>query len=66
MMVVVNGKERSLDGITTVSELLAALGIEGGGIAVVRGGQGVPRQSYDTAPLEHGERLEIVRMVGGG
>ena len=66
MRLVVNGKERTLEGVPTVEELLDELRIDRRGTAVVRGGQVVPRDSYATTALEEGEHLEIVRMVGGG
>jgi len=62
----VNGEPRRLAGGASVSELLAALELEGRRVAVERNGEIVPRSRYAQTALADGDRLEIVVAVGGG
>ena len=62
----VNGKPRRLDGETTLLGFLEQAGINPQIIAVEHNGEIVKRDRYAETPLADGDRLEIVRMVGGG
>ena len=62
----VNGKARQLDGSTTLLAFLEANEINPQIIAVERNGEIVKRERYAETNLVDGDRLEIVRMVGGG
>jgi sulfur carrier protein len=62
----VNGEPRETPDGTTVGQLLAALGIDRRKIAVERNREIVPRTQHAATPLEDGDRVEIVSMVGGG
>ncbi len=62
----VNGKPRELDAPTTLLQFLDQGGINPQIIAVERNGMIVKRDRYAETPLEEGDALEIVRMVGGG
>ena len=62
----VNGKPRQLDGETTLLDFLEQAGINPQIIAVEHNGEIVKRDRYADTPLAAGDRLEIVRMVGGG
>ncbi len=65
MRVKLNGKERDLDGITTVEELVESLGIHR--MIVVEHNQEILRkEQYPQRRLQDGDVLEIVHMVGGG
>ncbi len=64
--IVVNGKPRQIDEATDVAGLLALLEVDTRGVAVARNAEIVPREAYATATLREGDRVEIVRMVGGG
>jgi thiazole synthase len=61
-----NGEERSLPRPMSVAALLAEFKLEAKKIAVERNLEIVPRSSYDTVTVDNGDRLEIVRFVGGG
>lgn len=62
----VNGTERALPAGSTVSALLAALGVEPTRVAVERNHDVVPRRDYDRTVLAAGDHLEVVGFVGGG
>ncbi len=62
----VNGKERQLPGETGLLEYLKSLDIDVRLVAVAYNGEVVPRQRYGEVRLRAGDKLEIVRMVGGG
>lgn len=66
MDITVNGEERRIDGPMTVASLLAALELEPRKIAVERNREIVPRSLYGDTALADGDRIEIVRFVGGG
>ena len=62
----VNGKSRQLDHPMTLLAFLEESGIDPRIIAVEHNGQIVKRERYAETRLGDGDRLEIVRMVGGG
>jgi sulfur carrier protein len=66
--VIVNGERRELAGTETVAELVAGLGRDGSGrgLAVAVNGEVVTRAEWSTRVLEDGDRVEILRAVGGG
>ena len=66
MQLIVNGETRSLEGVTDVAALVAALGLDGRKVAVERNLEIVPRSAYGKTPLADGDRIEIVAFVGGG
>ena len=61
-----NGKERSFNPGTTLPKLLEELGIDRRVVAVAVNGDVIRRVDYDGVVLSDGNRIEIVRMVGGG
>ena len=65
MKLTINGKPREIPGVTTVEELIAALGIHRM-IAVARNGEILRKQDFAIVELHDGDELEIVHMVGGG
>jgi thiamine biosynthesis protein ThiS len=64
--VIVNGEERSLAVETSLSEFLSAHGIDGRRIAVAHNGTVLYREDWPSVVLHEGDRLEIVRIIGGG
>jgi thiamine biosynthesis protein ThiS len=62
----VNGEEKSLEAVTDIAALVAALGLDGRKVAVERNLQIVPRSTYGSTPLADGDRIEIVHFIGGG
>ena len=66
MRLEVNGEARDLAEGTTVRELLVALSLGTELVAVERNEEIVPRAEHASAVLRDGDRVEIVRVVGGG
>ena len=66
MQLTVNGKSRQVDAPMTLLGLVEQLGIDPRIIAVEHNGDIVKRDRYAETPLADGDKLEIVRMVGGG
>ncbi|MGA2939812.1 MAG: sulfur carrier protein ThiS [Syntrophobacteraceae bacterium] len=66
MRISINGKSSEYSGLPTLSELLRSLGIDPKKVAVERNLRVVPRSLMDSEPVESGDSLEIVRLVGGG
>jgi thiamine biosynthesis protein ThiS len=64
--IVVNGEARDAAGGVTVTELLEALGIHGGRVAIERNLQILPRADWNATRVAAGDRYEIVQFVGGG
>lgn len=64
--IVVNGEERSAKSGETVIDLLRALGLENGRVAVERNLQILPRAQWADTKIAAGDRYEIVQFVGGG
>jgi len=60
-----NGEPRVVTAVT-LAELVGELGLEKRIIAVERNLEVVPRSCYADTPLEDGDRIEIVHMIGGG
>lgn len=64
--VLVNGKPVQLDSATPLTRYLEQLGVNPRAVAVEHNGEVVDRAGYANVVLRDGDRLEIVRMVGGG
>lgn len=66
MRIRVNGKEMDIEKEITLSDLLERLDIVPKGIAVEVNREIVPKSLYRERLIKEGDRIEIVRMVGGG
>lgn len=66
MEIVVNGEARALSGAVNVAELLTLLAVPAQRLAVEVNREIVPRSTYATHYIRHGDQVEIVRAVGGG
>ena len=62
----VNGETRNVPVGTTVSGLIAELGLADRRVAVERNREVVPRAQHASTQLAAGDRLEVVTFVGGG
>lgn len=65
MQVIINGAHTELQDVDSVAALLRHLGLEGR-LAVEINGVIVPRSGFDLQTLKEGDRIEIVRAIGGG
>jgi sulfur carrier protein len=66
MRVHVNGEARELAEASSVEVLLESLRLPRERVAVERNRVIVPRARFAETRLEEGDRVEIVRFVGGG
>ncbi len=69
MTVFINGQERQfpeLHEAATLGRLLAALELQSDRVAVELNGSIVGRAEWENAPVQSGDKLEIVHFVGGG
>ena len=61
----INGEDRSVCA-TTLTELVAEMGLEQRMIAIECNLEVVPKSQYGTTELSEGDRIELVHMIGGG
>jgi sulfur carrier protein len=66
MELIINGEEQEFTAISTVSTLLAQLGMKPDRVAVELNHSLIPRDRWTTTQLSDGDKLEIVHFVGGG
>jgi sulfur carrier protein len=64
--IIVNGEIREAASGATVTELLQALGIHGGRVAIERNLRILPRAAWGQTSVADGDHYEIVQFVGGG
>jgi sulfur carrier protein len=65
MRITVNGNATEVPDGTSVTALIAHLGLNGP-VAVERNRDVVPRAEHPTTTLAEGDQIEIVHFVGGG
>lgn len=66
LRLMVNGEAREIASAVSVQQYLEANNLVLPHMAVARNGEILHKQEYPEVLLEDGDRLEIVRMVGGG
>ena len=66
MRVTINGTEQTLDEGLTIAQLLVQLGKNPKFLAVERNYELVPRTKHAECPIDEGDTIEIVTLVGGG
>ncbi|MDR3672390.1 MAG: sulfur carrier protein ThiS [Holophaga sp.] len=66
MRLLINGQERETPALATVADLAEWLELPAFGSAVELNGQVVRKADYLASPLQDGDQLEVVRLVGGG
>jgi thiamine biosynthesis protein ThiS len=64
--IVVNGEQRAANAGAMVTDLLVALGLDSGRVAIERNLEILPRPAWAQTPVQHGDSYEIVQFVGGG
>jgi sulfur carrier protein len=62
----VNGKQVELETPTPLVLYIEALGVNPRTVAVEHNGEIIQRERFASVVLQEGDRVEIVRMVGGG
>lgn len=66
MIIRLNGEEKEISEGTTIEVLLGLFNIKRAGIAVDLNREIIPRRLHNETLLKEGDRVEVVRMVGGG
>ena len=66
ILIQVNGEHRETAPGTTVTGLLAHLGLNAGRVAVEYNLKILPRTKWEETQIAAGDRFEIVQLVGGG
>lgn len=66
MKLVLNGVAQEAPALATVAELAAWLQLPAFGSAVELNGEVIRRAEHPRTRLKEGDRLEVVRLVGGG
>ena len=66
MKITVNGQPRDVAAGTTVDGLLALLGVPRQFTAVAVNREITPKSAYAAVELSEGDRVEVVRPMGGG
>lgn len=62
----INGREREVVEGSTVAQIIEAYGLKPATVVVEWNGKVLAREDFDTATPGADDRLEIVRVVGGG
>jgi thiamine biosynthesis protein ThiS len=66
MTLTINGEAREFSSISTLSDLVAQLGMKADRVAIELNRELVPRDRWSATQLSDGDKLEIVHFVGGG
>ncbi len=66
VVIQVNGENREAPAGTTVTGLLAQLGMNNGRVAIEYNLEILPKAKWDDTQVVQGDRFEIVQFVGGG
>ena len=61
-----NGKARQVSAEKTVAEMVRDLKLTPAAVLVERNGKALLRQEWEKERVEHGDRLEFVKVVAGG
>lgn len=66
MKLIINGKVCDTQELATVADLAVWLELPDFGSAVELNGEVIRRSDHESVLLHEGDRLEVVRLVGGG
>ena len=66
MKVTVNGREKIFDDKMTLNELIDKLSLDVTGMIVERNLEVVSRSEYGKTTIADGDKIELIRLVGGG
>ncbi len=64
--ITINGEDRQLNGTPSIADMLIGLQLNPDKVAVERNLEIVPHSLFAETVLQSGDRLEIVRFIGGG
>ncbi len=66
MRLIINGQERRAPALSSVAELAAWLQLPAFGSAIELNGEVIRKAEHQATALKEDDRLEVVRLVGGG
>lgn len=66
MQIMLNGEARDVASGLTLADLVQTLADDPRGVAIERNLEIVPKSQHGAVLLEEGDKLEVVRFVGGG
>ena len=66
MQIFLNGEDHNLPDHNTVADLIEQLGLSGQRLAIELNGDIAPRSQHATLELKDGDKVEVVRAIGGG
>jgi thiamine biosynthesis protein ThiS len=66
MKLILNGDCRDISGVTTLPELVDALGLPASALLIEHNGLALLRNEWTGRPLAEGDRLEFLRITAGG
>ena len=66
MKAIINGKEKFFNKIISITELLKSYNVNMKIVIVEKNGEIIPREEFDTTEVNEGDKIEIVKLVGGG
>tara|TARA_B100001245_G_C22746067_1_gene361536 strand:+ start:559 stop:762 length:204 start_codon:yes stop_codon:yes gene_type:complete len=64
--VIVNGQDLEIHRSMTIGDYCNKLGVDTGSIAIAHNGVVIRKDELPLIPIADGDRIEIVRAVGGG
>jgi sulfur carrier protein len=64
--VFLNGRARQVSGTTTLGELAGNCGLDARRLLVELNGETLARDAWPERTLQHGDRVEFIRVVAGG
>ena len=66
LSIFVNGQARQVGATTTLSELATSCGLDARSLLVELNRETLPREAWPARTLQHGDRVEFIRVVAGG
>lgn len=66
MEITLNGKKEALPGALNLADILDRFSIPDSRIVAELNGRIIPRKEFGSCTVADGDRLELVRIVGGG
>jgi len=66
LSIFVNGHARQVSTTTTLGELAASCGLDARQLLVELNLETLPREEWPGRTLQHGDRVEFIRVVAGG
>ena len=66
MKLTINGEGREFESLSTLTDLIAQLGMKSDRVAIELNRELVPRKNWASTSISDGDKLEIVHFVGGG